>query len=239
LNAGEVVCLLGPNGSGKSTLLRTLLGLVAPRAGEVLLDGRRLREWSARQRAVRMAYVPQAAESFFDFSVREMVEMGRAAHRGVFARPAAADRDAAQAALERTGIAALAQQPMHRVSGGERQLAYIARALATRAPFLLMDEPTANLDVGNQGLVLDEIARLRAAGAGVMFSTHVPDHALAIADRVLLLRAGAAPIAGAAAATLTSASLTALYGRPMEVLEIDSAQGPRRVCLPCAPARFA
>jgi iron complex transport system ATP-binding protein len=239
LGAGEVVCLLGPNGSGKTTLLRTLLGLLPPRAGRVTLDGRDLAEWDARGRATRLAYVPQAAEGYFDFTLREMVEMGRAAHRGVFARPGPADRAAAQAAIERVRLAALAGSPIHRVSGGERQLAYIARALATQAPYLLMDEPTANLDFGNQALILEEVARLRAAGAGVLFTTHVPDHALRIADRAVLLRAGGVLAAGEARATLTSANLSALYGRAVEVVELATPGGaPRRVCVPCASGGF-
>ncbi len=232
LPRGEVVCLLGPNGSGKTTLLRTLLGLIAPLAGEVLLDDRPLRQWPARERAVRLAYVPQAADSYFDFSVAETVEMGRTAHRGAFGAPDGHDRALARAALERLGIATLAERPIHSVSGGERQLALIARALATEATHLVMDEPTANLDFGNQSLILDEVARLKASGAGILFSTHHPDHALRIADRVVMLRAGAVLAAGAASATLNSENLSALYGRPVDVLDIVSPDGTRgRTCV--------
>ena len=236
LAAGEVVCLLGPNGCGKTTLIRTLLGLLPPLAGEVTLEGRPLAQWPARSRASRLAYVPQAAESYFDFSVRETVEMGRTAHRGVFARPAPRDLGVTSRALERLNLAALAERPIHRLSGGERQLALIARALATEATHLLMDEPTANLDFGNQALILEELARLREAGAGVLFSTHHPDHALAIADRVVMVRAGAIMAAGTAAAVVNSENLTALYGRTVEVAELKSAGGAlRRVCIPSPP----
>ena len=232
LAQGEVACLLGPNGSGKTTLIRTLLGLLPPLGGRVALDERDLHSWSGRERALRLAYVPQAAESYFDFSVREMVEMGRTAHGGVFSRPSPADRAAAQAALERLGIAALAERPIQRVSGGERQLALIARALATGAPFLVMDEPTANLDFANQARVLDVIAGLRAAGTAVLFTTHHPDHALRIADRALLLRAGRVLASGAVAATVTSENLTELYGQPIDVVAVPGAGGaPVRVCV--------
>ena len=233
LAAGEVVCLLGPNGSGKSTLMRTLLGLQARLDGEVALDGRDLDSWSAAERARRLAYVPQAADTYFDFSLREMVEMGRTAHRGVFASPGAKDREIAAAALERLGIAALADRPIHAVSGGERQLALIARALATEAAYVVMDEPTANLDYGNQARVLEEIARLKDAGIGVLVSTHHPEHAFRVADRVLLLSRGKLVAQGPTLAALTSESLSALYGRAIEVLAIRAADGSEhRVCLP-------
>jgi iron complex transport system ATP-binding protein len=198
----------------------------------VMLEGRDLDGWGAGERARRLAYVPQAADSYFDFSVRETVEMGRTAHRGLFASPAARDREVAAAALERLGIARLADRPIHAVSGGERQLALIARALATEANYLVMDEPTANLDYGNQSRVLDEIARLKAGGIGVLVSTHHPEHAFRIADRVLLLAAGAIVAAGATQGTLTSASLSALYGRRIEVATVRLADGTvRHVCV--------
>jgi iron complex transport system ATP-binding protein len=231
--AGEVVCLLGPNGSGKTTLLRTLLGLLPPLAGTVTLDGRPLEAWPARERATRLAYVPQAAESYVDFSVLEMVEMGRTAHRGVFARPGARDLERANDALARLGLTALAERPIHRVSGGERQLALIARALATEATYVIMDEPAANLDFGNQALVLEEIARLRQAGVAVVFSTHHPDHALRIADRVAMIRGGAMMAAGPTDDVVNSENLSALYGRAVEVALVASGEGtPRRVCVP-------
>ena len=236
LPGARIACLLGPNGSGKTTLLRTLLGLLQPLAGEVVLDQRPVGHWPARERAARLAYVPQAAESYFDFSVLEMVEMGRMAHRGLFAQPGRGDRESARAALRRLGIEALAERVINRVSGGERQLALIARALATQATHLLMDEPTANLDFGNQARVLDEIARLRGSGAAVLFSTHHPDHALRIADRAILLRDGGVMAAGPVAEVVNSENLSALYGRTIEVAEVRSADGSlRRVCIPSDP----
>ena len=233
LAPGEIACVLGPNGSGKTTLLRTLLGLLPPLGGEVTLDGKRLDEWPVRERATKLAYVPQASESYFDFTLRETVEMGRTAHRGVFASASARDQQQAATALERVGLAALADRPIHGVSGGERQLALIARALATEAPHLLMDEPAASLDFGNQALILEELARLRASGSAVVFSTHHPDHALRIADRAILIRGGRVMAAGAAMDVLNSENLSALYGRRIEVATVTSPDGtPRRVCVP-------
>jgi iron complex transport system ATP-binding protein len=235
----EVTCLLGPNGSGKTTLLRTMLGLLARLEGALTLDGKDLDAYTDRERALRVAYVPQAAESYFDFSVREMVEMGRTAHRGVFARPTSKDRSLALGVLERLGIAHLAERPIQRVSGGERQLALIARALATEARILLMDEPTANLDFANQSRVLDEIARLREDGAAILFTTHHPDHALRIADRALLLREGRVLASGTVASAVNSANLSALYGQPIDVAEVASGEGRRvLVCVARAAPGF-
>jgi iron complex transport system ATP-binding protein len=233
LGAGEVVCLLGPNGSGKSTLMRTLLGLQAPLRGKVLLDGKPLEGWEPAERARRLAYVPQSMDSHFDFSLLEVVEMGRSAHRGMFSSPGTTDRQAALASLATLGIAYLAHRPIHAVSGGERQLALIARALATEAAYLVMDEPTANLDYGNQARVLDEIERLKSSGIGILMSTHHPDQALRVADRALLLREGTLVGQGATHTTFTSAALTQLYAQPIEVATVRLSDGTeRQVCVP-------
>ena len=239
LAPGEVTCLLGPNGSGKTTLLRTLLGVLPALAGEVLLDARPLSRWPVRERAQRLAYVPQAAASDFEFTLLEIVEMGRTPVLGLFGAPGVRDRLAALEALERLGIAALAQRPIGAVSGGERQLAYIARALATHATHLLMDEPTASLDFANQALILDEIARLAREGTAVLFTTHHPDHALRIAHRALLLGKGTPVAAGAASSTLNSRNLSALYGRQVEVAEVASTgRGADRFCIVRESRRF-
>ena len=228
LEAGEVLCVLGPNGAGKTTLFRTLLGLIPPLAGRVTVAGTDVSAVPRAQMARALAYVPQAMASAFDFTLLDVVEMGRTAHLAAFASPSRRDRERSMQSLERLGIAALAERPIHSVSGGERQLALIARALATDATHLLMDEPTANLDFGNQSLILDEVARLKASGAAILFSTHHPDHALRIADRVVMLRGGTVLAAGATCATLNSENLSALYARPIDVLEVVSPDGTRR-----------
>ena len=219
LSPGEVLCVLGPNGAGKTTLFRTLLGLLAPLGGRVSLDGRDLAQWTRAEIARRVALVPQATRSPFDFSVCEWVEMGRSAHLGTFGHPGPGDRRIALCALERLGIASLAERSIEAVSGGERQLASIARALATEAPAIVMDEPTANLDFGNQSRVLAEVARLREAGIAVLLCTHDPDHALALADRVLLLKVGQGVALGPAAEVVSAENLTALYG--VDVRRVD------------------
>jgi iron complex transport system ATP-binding protein len=218
LSTGEVLALLGPNGGGKTTLLKTLLGLLAPQAGEVRLDGRPLPHYSSRERARQIAYVPQSHFTTFAFTVEAVVLMGRTAHSALFARPSAADRAVAAQALERFGIAHLSERPYTMISGGERQLALLARALAQEPQFIVLDEPTASLDFGNQGRVMREIQALKASGHGVLFTTHDPNHAMRAADRVYLLRQGERIAEGASGAILDRAQLEALYGAPVELI---------------------
>ena len=190
LEPGEVLALLGPNGGGKTTLLKTLLGILAPKAGEVAIGERTLAAISLRERARLIAYVPQAHVPTFAFTVESVVLMGRTAHGSLFSRPSAHDRAVAARALERFGIAHLAARPYTMISGGERQLVLLARALAQEPQFVVLDEPTASLDFGNQGKVMREMRALAASGHGVLFTTHDPNHALRAADRAYLLRAG-------------------------------------------------
>jgi iron complex transport system ATP-binding protein len=228
LAAGEVLCVLGPNGGGKTTLFRTLLGLLPAQAGEVLLEGRPLAPMPRPEVARRMGYVPQGHAAQFAFTVREAVLMGRTAHVGLFAAPGAADRAAADGAIAALGIEALAGRVLTELSGGERQLAMIARALAQGARLLVLDEPTASLDFGNQVRVLREIRRLAAQGYAVVFATHDPGQAFLAASRVLLLAHGGALRQGAPQEVITPENLREVYGVEVRVAEVDGA----RVCLP-------
>ena len=219
LENGEVLALLGPNGGGKTTLLKTLLGLLSPKAGEVRLDGAALSSRTVRERARLIAYVPQTHIATFAFSVEAVVLMGRTAHGDLFARPTSQDRMVAAAMLDRLGIAQLAQRPYTMISGGERQLVLLARALAQEPQFIVLDEPTANLDFGNQGKVMREIRALAASGLAVVFSTHDPNHALRFAERALLIRDGTSLACGPSRAVLTAERLRALYGAAVRVVE--------------------
>lgn len=209
--AGEVLCLLGPNGSGKTTLFRTLLGLLTPLAGEVRVLGEPVAAWSRAAFARHVGYVPQAHAGIFPFTVEDVVLMGRAARVGRFAMPSPSDRDCALHCLHTLGIAHLRQRIYTAISGGERQLVLIARALAQEPVLLVMDEPTASLDFGNQIRVLETIAQLRQQGMAVLLSTHQPEHALRIADRIALLGNGCLVAIGASASTATPERLAALY----------------------------
>ena len=150
--------------------------------------------------------------------------MGRTAHGGLFSRPSMRDREVAERALNEFGIAHLKERPYTMISGGERQLVLLARALAQEPQFIVLDEPTASLDFGNQGKVMREIRALAAAGHGVLFTTHDPNHALRAADRAYLLRAGERVAEGTVRDVLTRSQLEALYGAPVETLT-DPASG--------------
>src|SRR5262249_62093200 len=186
--------------------------------------GRSLVVASARERARRIAYVPQTHVATFAFTVESVVLMGRTAHGNLFTRPSTRDHVVVAGALDRFGIAHLKERPYTMISGGERQLVLLARALAQEPRFIVLDEPTASLDFGNQGKVMREIRSLAAAGHGVLFTTHDPNHALRAADRAYLLRDGARIADGPVSSVLTCEQLTALYGAPVEQV-IDASAG--------------
>lgn len=230
---GDILCLLGPNGCGKTTLFRTLLGLLPALSGRILLGGKPMSRQSRTEIARRIAYVPQAHAPPFPFEALDIVLMGRTARLGAFAQPGAADRAAARDAMERLGIGDLAHRDYSRLSGGQRQLVLIARALAQDTPLIVMDEPTASLDFGNQAHVLAQIGALArsasAEGRGVILSTHDPDQAFALNARAMLMQDGRMRADGPARDVLTEAVLSEVYGIPVSV---ETTGSGRRVCLP-------
>jgi iron complex transport system ATP-binding protein len=214
---GEVLCLLGPNGAGKTTLFKTLLGLIPAKTGEVRLGGRAIAALTRSEMARAIAYVPQAQVMEFAYSVLDLVLMGRTAHLGPFAGPRAVDHERARAALADLGILDLAHADANRISGGQRQLALVARALAQDAPLLVMDEPTASLDLGNRLLVLDRVRRLRGQGYSIVFSTHDPTQAHELATRVAVIAGGRLAAHGSPAEVLTGEMMSAIYGVPVSI----------------------
>jgi iron complex transport system ATP-binding protein len=229
LSDGEAMCVLGPNGGGKTTLFRTLLGLLPRHGGEVRLDGTAIESLKRGEIARRAGYVPQGHAAYFAYTLRQFVLMGRTARLGAFAVPGKADRQIADRALESLGISALGEQPINEVSGGERQLALVARALAQEPRLLVMDEPTANLDFGNQVRVLERIIALAASGIAILFSSHDPDHAFIGAQRAMLLGKGRVLESGEPAAVVRPDTLEKLYGVPVQVVQVA---GGRHACLP-------
>lgn len=212
LEAGEVLCLLGPNGVGKTTLFRTLLGLLPMLSGELRVGGVPLDRLSTRQLAARLALVPQALATPFAFRAIDIVLMGASVRLGRFARPGRAEAAVARNALDSLGLAALAEVEVTRLSGGQRQLVLIARALAQRTPAILMDEPTASLDFANRLRVEAAIARLAGEGAGIVVTTHDPDQAARLGHRALLIGPGGVLASGRVAEVMTAENLSQLYG---------------------------
>jgi iron complex transport system ATP-binding protein len=229
LGGGEVMCVLGPNGGGKTTLFRTLLGLLVPHRGSVELEGAPLDSLSRAEIARRVGYVPQGHAGYFAYTVLEFVLMGRTAHLGVFASPGKKDVAVAERALESLGIAQLAGKPVTEISGGERQLALVARALAQEPKLLVLDEPTASLDFGNQVRVLERISALAGSGISILFSSHDPDHAFLCARRALLLAEGRVLEIGAPLDVIRADTLERMYRVSVQVLPLP---GGAHTCLP-------
>ena len=219
LRPGDCAALLGPNGAGKTTLIRALLGFVRPDAGEVRLDGEPLLRQGRRAIARRIAYVPQAHAPTFPYSVREIVGMARAPKSGWGGRPTAEDDAAIAGALERLSIGAFAERSYAELSGGERQAVLIARALAQGARILLMDEPTASLDLGQQTRLMSLLTGLAGEGHAILMSTHQPDLALRWFNRAILLHNGQVLSDGPPRATLTAQRLSKLYRIEVELID--------------------
>lgn len=234
VRAGEVTCLLGPNGSGKTTLFKTLIGLIPPLAGEVTVDGRPLSSLSVRETAERIAYVPQQHAPTFPFRVFDVVMMARQVRKGLLSAPGGHDRERTREVLEQLDMLELSDADYSRISGGQRQMVMIARALAQDTRTLVLDEPTASLDYGNQVRIIGEIARLSGKGYGVVLSTHNPDHAFAIADKVTLMHDGRIVASGAPEDVLVADRLSTVYGVSMSIRQLE---GPLTVCVPHYHAR--
>jgi iron complex transport system ATP-binding protein len=221
VGGGEVVALLGPNGAGKTSLMRAALGLVPFASGAALLNGEDPHKLSARARALRAAYLPQRPQSIWPISVQALVALGRFAHGAAPDRLAPADQAVVDAAIEACALTLLRTRRMDEISGGEKARAHLARALAQRAPLLLLDEPTAGLDPA-QALGVGDVLRAHAAGGGAaVFSTHDVALAAQVAHRVVLMREGRVIADGAPLDALTPDALRAAYGRDGKLERID------------------
>lgn len=231
---GEFLSILGPNGAGKSTLFRCILGLLPGYSGEVLVNERNIKGFSAREASRQIAYIPQKSHCVFQYNVLDIVLMGRSNRTSVFGNPGKEDEQACLKALEKVGICALKDRCFHKLSGGEQQLVLIARALAQDAPILLLDEPTANLDFGNQILVLEQAKKLAQEGHTVIQTTHHPEQSYLYSDRILALRNGRILALGKPTEVLNDVIMEQLYNVSVDVISLyDDAA---RVCI---PAKFA
>lgn len=228
VGSGEALYLLGPNGSGKTTLFKTVLGLLPRMGGTISMDGEDITDWPAQKLASKIAYVPQAHTPPFAFTVLDVVLTARSAHIGLFATPGRKDEAIAKAALATMGVGHLAGARYTEISGGERQLVLIARAIAQETPLLMMDEPAANLDFGNQLHLLHKVRALTQAGYGLIITTHQPDHAFSSASKVALLHQGQLIGLGVPEDVMTAEKLHQAYGVKVRVIVNDGI----RICAP-------
>lgn len=217
VGAGEVVAILGPNARGKTTLLTCLAGVQRPKEGTVASSG-------------GIGFVPQNHDSTFNFSVFDVVLLGRAQRMKAWSTPNASDEAAAWSAMELVGIADLAPREFTGLSGGQQQLALIARALVCEPQTIILDEPTSALDMKNQTRTLGIISKLAASGMSVIFTTHDPTHALHVADTTMLM--GADITVGPSKTQLNEDELSSLYGTPIRTPAIEFADGIRTVVVP-------
>lgn len=221
---GELWAVLGPNGAGKSTLVRAGMGLLPARSGEVRLGGVPLASVDARTLAQRVAWVPQSSELAVGFTALELVLMGRSPHLGRWGLPSHGDVERARAVLEELDLSALATRPVTQLSGGERRLVFLARALLQEPQLLWLDEPTAFLDLRHQIDALEKVRLRTRAGMAAIAVLHDVNLALAYADRVLLLKDGQVQATGTPHDVGTAEALAALYGVPMVVSTAEDGQ---------------
>jgi iron complex transport system ATP-binding protein len=218
--AGEILCLVGPNGIGKTTLFKTILGFLPALSGTICVDGKNLGTLSQQEMARYIGYVPQSHTPPFAFQVIDVILMGRTAHLGVFGQPDKKDGEIVEQIIESLGIGNLRGRLYTELSGGERQMVLIARALAQEPAFILMDEPTSNLDFGNQALVLEQILKLKNRRIGVIMTTHYPEQVLLLNTRVTLIKKNKVVQTGSAKEILTEKNLRETYGIPVAVMEV-------------------
>jgi len=235
VSRGSLYAVLGPNGSGKSTLMRALLGQVRAESGEALVEGRPAEAWGRRELARAVGAVSQAEATTFPITVRELVAMGRYPHLGPLAAEGDADREAVRSALERCEALHLADRLTGTLSGGEFQRVRIARALAQEPRALVLDEPTASLDLRHEMSILGLLRRAADGGTTVFLITHHLDLAARFADRLLLLDAGKVAAEGAAGEVMTEEVLSRVYRWPLAVGEDPLTGAPRVTPLVSSP----
>lgn len=234
---GDLVALIGPNGAGKSTLFKCILKFLKGYTGEILLDGQDMKEMSRPQIARKIAYIPQTTVPVFNYPVIEIVLMGLTGGLRPLESPRKEHVEKAEAILDDLDILHLRNRGFGRISGGERQLVLLARSMVQDARILIMDEPTANLDYGNQFRVMERIRSLTEKGYTVISSTHNPEHALLFADISFVLKDGKVKASGPSKDVLTGELMKELYGVEVNLLETEFDGKKAKVCVPVRSVR--
>ncbi len=216
-----IIAVLGPNGAGKSTLLKLLLGAYKPWRGRIFVEGRDLYKIDIRERAKIFSWVPQESPNI-PLSVYEYVLLGRVPHVGFLSQPSRSDTRIVEAVLESLGLKWAMNRPIQSLSGGEKQLVLIAKALVQESKIMLLDEPTSHLDLGNKIRVLKTIRSLREQGLLVIYTTHDPNEALLIADKTMIIHRGRIESFGDTKDILDTETLSKIYGIDLEQIDIDN-----------------
>lgn len=227
---GKLICVLGPNGVGKSTLFQCILGLNEQHDGEIEIDNKNVKNLGVRQRARLISYIPQSHSPVFSYNVKDIVLMSTESTIKGFGNPGKLQEKMADEAMEKVGISYLADRKYTQISGGERQLVMIARALAQQAKTIIMDEPTSNLDYGNQIRIMSRIKELTREGYTIIQSSHQPDQAFLYADEILVLNEGKVLIKGYPKDVLTRNVIQKIYGVDVEIKSLN--EDRIRVCIP-------
>ena len=229
MEKGDVLCVLGPNGTGKTTLIKCINGLHKVNEGEVYLNGANIQNLSFRDISRTVGYIPQGHVPSFPFTVFDVVLMGRSPYVNITSSPKEKDREIAMNALETLGIEDLKDKPYTNLSGGERQLVFLARVLAQEPDLLILDEPTNHLDFGNQIKLLEIIEQLSKLGLAVIMSSHYPDHAFLAASKVAIMKDKGFIDFGTPEDVLSEENLKKAYGIDVKLMELDDG---RKICVP-------
>jgi iron complex transport system ATP-binding protein len=222
IHEGSVTAILGTNGAGKSTLLHVLLGWLAPKSGTIRLKGRLLKEYSRREAGQIMSLVPQMENMPFDYSILEYVLLGRTPYLNPLEAPRKGDLDIAMHAIDLAGLGGMASRAVTSLSGGERQLVLLARALTQQPEIVLLDEPTSHLDLANKSRLTAILRELNKAGSTIILTTHEPEAAAAVSTDVILMRAGQVVTSGSLDEIFTAENLTNTYGVPIRIVQVEN-----------------
>ena len=232
LSNADMTVLLGRNGAGKSTLFKIFLKMLSPKEGRIAIDGKELSSFGSRELSRVFSYIPQSSYMEFPYTVMDTLLMAKASTLSLFSAPKKENEDEAVEILKSFGIGHLAFRIMDNLSGGEKQLVLIARALIQNSAFIILDEPTSNLDYGNQLMVLEKLKELNRNGVGIIYSTHNPELALTYSSKILTLNRGKIATYSSPDKLVEESKLEELYGRKLYIRKVFTGENERYVCAP-------